>query len=277
MFRASRQLIRRLRCYSTKPDERLKPKLPHRRQNAVGIFSPLSFGLFVLTGGGLYWYFTWKKARVLEERERKQHEPSQYGRPNVGGPFALTVASNGFGGPKPSSVFTEKDLLGHWNLVYFGFTNCPDICPAELDKMSDVLKACDPIPIQPIFVSVDPARDSPDQIALYLKDFHPRFVGLVGTNDLPIQNAPDVKVTAKDQPKKDQSPAYLATKSIARAYRVYFSTPPNADPKGDYLVDHSIFVYLMGPDGTFVEAFGQATPAAQIVEKVKEVVAQWES
>lgn len=83
----------------------------------------------------------------------------------------------------------------------------------------------------PVFVSVDPARDSPSRIAVYLKDFHPAFAGLVGS--------------------------YQAVKAMCKAYRIYFSTPPNAKPEDNYLVDHSIFVYLMDPKGQFVEAFGQ--------------------
>ncbi len=87
-------------------------------------------------------------------------------------------------------------------------------------------------------------------MAIYLKDFHPSIVGLVGT--------------------------YAETRAICKAYRVYFSTPPDADPKGDYLVDHSIFVYLMDPNGQFVEAFGQVTTSSDVVEKIDEFVGEWE-
>jgi protein SCO1/2 len=101
----------------------------------------------------------------------------------------------------------------------------------------------------PIFISVDPARDTPDQISLYLKDFHPSFIGLVGE--------------------------YADTKAVCKSYRVYFSTPPNADPKGDYLVDHSIFVYLMDPNGQFVEAFGQNVGADEVETKINEDLENW--
>ena len=102
---------------------------------------------------------------------------------------------------------------------------------------------------QPVFISVDPARDSPSRIGKYLKDFHSSFVGLVGP--------------------------YEEIKAICKAYRVYFSTPPNADPAGDYLVDHSIFVYLMDPEGKFVEAFGQSVGPEEIVKKVREALGEW--
>jgi len=103
---------------------------------------------------------------------------------------------------------------------------------------------------QPIFISVDPARDSPKNIAQYLKDFHPRLVGLSGSYD--------------------------DTKAVCKTYRVYFSTPKDATPDGDYLVDHSIYFYLMDPSGEFVEAFGRSSTVEEVVAKVKEEVKRWE-
>jgi protein SCO1/2 len=156
-------------------------------------------------------------------------------------------------------------------MVYFGFTNCPDICPAELDKVTAVLNNIRAYPeteldylfirflvsekehgdiFLPVFISVDPARDTLPQMAQYLKDFHPSLIGLVG--------------------------GYDETKAVCKAYRVYFSTPPNADPKGDYLVDHSIFVYLMDPKGEFVEAFGQNVRQEEIEAKIKDAIAEWQ-
>jgi protein SCO1/2 len=84
-----------------------------------------------------------------------------------------------------------------------------------------------------------------------LRDFHRSFIGLVGS--------------------------YPSTKAICKSYRVYFSTPPDADPAGDYLVDHSIFVYLMDPNGEFVDAFGQSVSASEVVEKVRDAVKDWEA
>ena len=97
---------------------------------------------------------------------------------------------------------------------------------------------------------MDPARDTIPQMAQYLRDFHPSLIGLVG--------------------------GYDETKAVCKAYRVYFSTPPNADPKGDYLVDHSIFVYLMDPKGEFVEAFGQNVGQEEIEGKIKDAIAEWQ-
>lgn len=103
---------------------------------------------------------------------------------------------------------------------------------------------------QPVFISVDPARDGTSQMKKYLADFHPRIVGLTGD--------------------------YSSTKSVCKAYRVYFSTPPDADPKGDYLVDHSIYIYFMDPDGKFVEAFGQNSTSEDVIERVRKEIGEWE-
>jgi protein SCO1/2 len=107
--------------------------------------------LFVAAGVGLYVYFRHEKAKLLEKRRaclrtcpdptdlimprllEKELEAKEFGRAHVGGPFTLTTTQN-----KP---FSELDLLGKWSLLYFGFTNCPDICPAELDKIGAVMSA----------------------------------------------------------------------------------------------------------------------------------------
>jgi protein SCO1 len=107
--------------------------------------------------------------------------------------------------------------------VYFGFTHCPDICPEELDKMAvmiDLVKQRCGNVLRPVFITCDPARDTPAVVREYLKEFHPDIIGLCGT--------------------------YENTKSVCKEYRVYFSTPPNVQPGQDYLVDHSIYFYLMG-------------------------------
>lgn len=225
-----------------KRSHRYYSSFPER--NSVGVFTPTSAAIFVAAGVGLFFYFRYEKTRLLEERE-KERMNKQYGRPQIGGPFSLTTDTG-----KP---FTDEDLLGKWSLVYFGFTNCPDICPAELDKVTSVLDSIEKEHgkiFQPLFITVDPVRDSQSRISRYLQDFHPSFTGLFGSYD--------------------------ATKAVCKAYRVYFSTPPNADPNGDYLVDHSIFVYLMDPHGKFVEAFGQSVGEEVVKTKINEAISQWQ-
>ena len=194
----------------------------------------------------------------------KEMESRSVGRAQVGGPFEMTTHDG-----KP---FTDKDILGKWSLIYFGFTNCPDICPEELDKMSAAVTelgayfvSCasflglTPLSadktfgaiVQPIFISVDPARDTLPQMARYVSDFHPRLIGLAGD--------------------------YATTKATCKAYRVYFSTPPGTKPGDDYLVDHSIFFYFMDPDGNFVDAFGKSNTEADVIERVKREIEGWKA
>jgi protein SCO1/2 len=110
--------------------------------------------------------------------------------------------------------------------VYFGFSHCPDICPDELDKMAlmyDKTVAQCGETLTPIMITCDPARDTPEVLKEYLAEFHPKILGLTGD--------------------------YEAIKSVCKAYRVYFSTPPHVKEGQDYLVDHSIYFYLMGTSG----------------------------
>lgn len=103
--------------------------------------------------------------------------------------------------------------------------------------------------VQPIFISVDPARDSVQQVAKYVADFHPRLVGLTGD--------------------------YKTIKATCKAYRVYFSTPPDAKADDDYLVDHSIFFYFMDPNGEFVDAFGKSSEVEDVVARVQKEITAW--
>ncbi|RPD62154.1 SCO1 protein [Lentinus tigrinus ALCF2SS1-7] len=233
------------RAYSQDPSNPLQQtSTGSRDKSTVGVFTPKAAALFVATGVALFFYFRSEKEKLLEQK-RKEREDQVVGRPQVGGPFSLTTHEG-----KP---FTEKNLLGKWSLIYFGFTNCPDICPEELDKMSAAVDKLDkeygPI-VQPIFISVDPARDTVPQVARYVREFHPRLVGLTGD--------------------------YATLKATCKAYRVYFSTPPNAKADDDYLVDHSIFFYFMDPNGQFVDAFGKSSSEADVVERVKKEITRWE-
>ncbi|KAF4977432.1 hypothetical protein FZEAL_6044 [Fusarium zealandicum] len=206
-----------------------------------GPFSWKAGILFVGTCGLLVWYFEFEKERM--QRKRIAEAAKGVGRPKVGGTFEL-IDQNG-------KVFTSEMMKGKHSLVYFGFTRCPDICPEELDKMSrmlDIVEAKAPGSLLPLFITCDPARDDPPALKEYLAEFHDKFVGLTGT--------------------------YNQIKDLCKKYRVYFSTPQNVKPGQDYLVDHSIYFYLMDPDGDFVEALGrQHSPdqaAALILDHMKD-------
>ena len=166
------------------------------------------------------------------------------GRPLVGGPFQLTDMYG--------REFTEQNLKGKYSLVYFGFTHCPDICPEELDKMAGMIDAVREKygdVLKPVFISCDPARDTPEVMRRYLADFHKDILGMTGT--------------------------WQQVKDVCRAYRVYFSTPPDVQPGQDYLVDHSIYFYLMDPEGDFVEAIGRNFTVEAAGRVIGEHVGDW--
>lgn len=211
-------------------------------------FNAKAAALFILTAVGCFTYFHFERLNVAEKK-RAETANAKVGRPRIGGPFELLMPTSSGKGHK----VTHEDLEGAFTLIYFGFTNCPDICPEELDKMGEVVDKIEkeygsPI-INPVFISCDPARDTLPLVSAYIADFHPRLVGLTGS--------------------------YEAVKQACKSYRVYFSTPPNADPSGDYLVDHSIFFYLMDPEGRFVDAFGRSAGKEEVEKKVREYVRRW--
>ncbi len=161
------------------------------------------------------------------------------GKALVGGPFALTD-------PDGRTV-TDQDFRGRHMLVFFGFTNCPDICPAELQVMAATLEELGPQAerLAPIFITLDPERDTPQAVGAYVKNFGPRFIGLSGSPE--------------------------AIDKAAKAYRVAYSkfVPEGADEATGYSVDHTAFVYLMGPDGQYITHFPYGTPAAKIAETLR--------
>lgn len=159
----------------------------------------------------------------------------------VGGPFSL-VNQDG-------KRVTEKDFLGKYMLVFFGYTYCPDVCPTELQVMTAALDQMGPEAekIQPVFVSVDPQRDTPEVLKAYVGNFGPRLMGLTGT------------------------PEEIA--SVAKAYRVYYAKSGDKDSPDAYLMDHSSIVYLMGPDGRFVKHFPYSTDAQKLAVELKEALA----
>ncbi|XP_074511926.1 protein SCO1 homolog, mitochondrial [Sebastes fasciatus] len=170
-----------------------------------------------------------KEKEELIEKERTK----SIGRPALGGPFSLIDHNN-----KPAK---SEDYLGQWVLLYFGFTHCPDICPDEIEKMIEVVDEIDKIKslpnLTPILITIDPDRDTVEAMAAYVKEFSPKLIGLTG---------PTAQI-----------------EQVSRAYRVYYSQGPK-DEDNDYIVDHTIIMYLVGPDGEFAEYFGQNKRSVEI-------------
>jgi cytochrome oxidase Cu insertion factor (SCO1/SenC/PrrC family) len=159
----------------------------------------------------------------------------------VGGPFELIDHSG--------HIRTERDFRGKLMLVYFGFTFCPDICPTDLQAIGLALEKLgdDADKVQPLFITVDPARDTAQHLAQYVPMFHPRLIGLTGNAE--------------------------AIRKAADAYKVYYAKIPlgKAD---DYTVDHTAFIYLMDGDGNYLGFFPPGTSADRLVEIIRPRLAE---
>lgn len=158
----------------------------------------------------------------------------------LGGPFSLADHAG--------RAVTERDFAGRFLLLYFGYTFCPDVCPTELGTIAAAMDAMGTAGerVTPVFVTIDPERDTPAQLADYVARFHPRMVGLTGSPE---------QVTA-----------------AARAYRVFFQKV-RPQGMGDYLMDHSSFIYLVGPDGRVRQLFrpgvAPETIAAAVIAQLR--------
>lgn len=163
------------------------------------------------------------------------------GKALVGGPFSLTDSSGKRG--------TDKDFRGRDMLVFFGFTSCPDICPASLQLIAAALDKLGPKAdrITPIFITIDPERGTAAKLDEYGKHFSPRIVGLTGTSE---------EIAA-----------------AAKAYRVYYSKVPNKSSPGDYTMDHTGIIYLMNANGEYVTHFTPATPVDAMTARLDKLLA----
>jgi protein SCO1 len=164
-----------------------------------------------------------------------------WGRGQVGGPFTLTDHTG--------KTRTNADFRGKFMLVYFGYTYCPDICPTDLAQISQAIDKLGAAgdDVQPLFISVDPERDTPSVLAQYVAMFHPRLIGLTGTPE--------------------------ELRAVADSYKVYYAKylPPDGSV---YLIDHTGFTYLMGRFGEYLGFFPPGTPSDRMVEIIRQHLAQ---
>ena len=207
-----------------------------------------SLGICAVIGTGLVTYY-------ISEKERRQTQVTMgsqtktIGKAAIGGPWSLFNTEG--------RLVTDTNYRGRFQFVYFGFTKCPDICPNELVKIGKIFETLDAKPeiagqIKPLFISIDPRRDTIDQLKVYAQDFHPAFDWLTGTPE--------------------------QVNAVAKAYRVYWSkvdVTTDEDDDDEYSVDHTIVTYLMGPDGEFIDLYTSGVDSKQIVEKITKHVVKW--
>jgi protein SCO1/2 len=156
----------------------------------------------------------------------------------IGGPFQL-VDQNG-------KTVTDADLKGKWSLIYFGYTHCPDACPTALNDISIALSELGPKrdAVRPVFITVDPERDTPESLKAYVTSFDAPILALTGS----------AEQVAK----------------AAKGYRVYYAKHPEAG--GDYSMDHSSVIYVMDPEGRFTASFTHESAPEQIAERLKKLI-----
>lgn len=161
------------------------------------------------------------------------------GAPQLGGSFKL-VDHNG-------KTRTDADFKGKFQLIYFGYTFCPDICPAALSSMTQALKMIGKKAqhVTPIFITIDPSRDDVKLLATYVTNFHPSLIALTGSEE--------------------------EVKSVKSHFKVYSVKVDDASST-DYLVDHSSIIYLMDRDGKFIAHFNHETPPTVIADTLKKLI-----
>ena len=199
----------------------------------------LALGLIVLLVGlGLFLMEGARKGNLVTVSEGAGSGTAQ-----IGGPFELI--------DQEGALRRDSEFSGRYMLVYFGYTYCPDFCPASLSVMTqalDLLAETSPdqaAQVQPIFITIDPERDTVAALKDYAMHFHPRFVNLTGSLE--------------------------QVSEAARGYRVFFRKVED-ESATEYLVDHSTFTYLMGPDGAYVTHFSHEADAVSMAEKLAEVL-----
>ncbi|XP_013070120.2 protein SCO2 homolog, mitochondrial-like [Biomphalaria glabrata] len=194
--------------------------------------------LLIVSSIGAGVYYTYKSAEHEKELDNELYRYKEFEKINLGGDWTL-IDHNG---NKRSST----DFRGQWIIMYMGFTHCPDICPEEMEKLGTIVKTFDnsaDLPkLQPVFITLDPERDTPAVIKDYLKDFtSPRIVGFTGTEE--------------------------EIKEVAKKFRAYFGKGPK-DQDNDYIVDHTIIIYLINPKGEFVNYYSRSRTATEVIQSV---------
>jgi protein SCO1/2 len=140
---------------------------------------------------------------------------------------------------------TSEEFRGKFMLVFFGFTNCPDVCPTTLSEVAQVIEdlGTDASQVQPVFISIDPEQDRRLGLQAYTEAFHPAILGLAGTD--------------------------TETQAAADSFKIYFAREAEPTVADGYSMSHSPGLFLIGPDGTWLRQFAYGTPATEILSDLK--------
>jgi len=195
-------------------------------------FAAIVVTLLIL-GGGITYYINTNKAN--DQFAQCRINSLALGASQIGGPFTLV--------DETGKTVTEKDIITGPTLIYFGYTFCPDICPLDNARNAEAVEILEKqgIMVKPVFISIDPARDTPQAMAEFTDMLHERMIGLTGTPE--------------------------QTKAASKAYRTYFRKELDGDPEF-YLVDHSTQAYLVFPEHGFVEFFQRNDSAEDVAKRI---------
>jgi len=188
----------------------------------------------LLAAGVVVWQMSKDEAHRMQMREMAMKAPTG----SIGGPFTLT--------DQDGKTIRDTSFHGKYMLVYFGYTYCPDLCPTGLEGIAHTLDqlGTDAKKVQVIFITVDPARDTPAKLKDYVASFHPGIIGLTGTAE--------------------------QIADVARAYQVYYARGEDVED-GEYLMDHSTLIYVMDPNGKFVTTFPDDTDPTAMTDALKQL------
>ena len=159
---------------------------------------------------------------------------------DIGGPFELTAHTG--------ERATAETVIDRPALFYFGYTFCPDICPVDSQVMADAVEILSGkgIDVRPVFVTVDPARDTPKELGYFVESLHPKMVGLTGTED--------------------------EIRAMADSYKVYFNRVDMPDSAAEYLMEHTGYMYLMTPDKGLTAVFRNGFPPEQLAKDIEAIL-----
>lgn len=187
--------------------------------------------LLVIAGIGGVGYYAFKRPADIFEQCRTSSTVA-----DIGGPFELT--------DNKGRPVTDKDVIDGLTLVYFGYTYCPDVCPLDTARNAEAVSLLEDqgIMVKPVFITIDPARDTPEALDEFVSYIHPRMVGLTGPED--------------------------RIKAVAKAYQVYFSKQVDPEDPEFYLMEHMTNTYLMDPEYGFLQFFDRTVRPEQMAKTV---------
>lgn len=196
--------------------------------------------LICITGGAWLGYVYTNPQQLSTEAPVVIVQEKEYGTPQLGGSFSLI--------DHEGQSRTDADFKGKILLVYFGYSFCPDICPSALYNISQALEALGPKAkeIQPLFITIDPLRDTVEHLAHYRENYHPRFVMLTGSED--------------------------QIQKVMKAYKVHGAKVKPDGTTTEYLMDHTSIIYIMDRQGRFIAHFNHLTPPRELQEALLKIL-----